>query len=155
MTTQYTIAITKTNTYFKVTYRDAKFRRLEHLRGKFDQEMMNALGKVIPQQEKDLPNFLKNFYNRVSYTALPTNKAVSIYSEFNSAWFKFFRKQNNGIDPKFTGADGMAMKQIINYLKDINGGDEAAALSNWFLILDNWKLLIRFSSSTDRFKIYK
>jgi hypothetical protein len=69
---------------------------------------------------------------------------VSLFSQFNSAWFAFFRKENNNIDPKFTGADGASLNQIIIYLKRINNGDEAAALANWDLILSNWDELSEF-----------
>lgn len=143
MTTHHNIKISSTSTEFKATYRDGKFRKLEHLRGKLDQTMLNSLGKVIPQKESELEAFINQFKDRVIYTS-ESKKEVSIFSQFNTAWFAFFRKENNNIDPKFTGADGKALKQIIAYLKNINNGDEAAALSNWNLLLNSWESLSEF-----------
>lgn len=143
MTTHHNIKIASTSTEFKVTYRDGKFRKLEHLRGTLDQTMLNSLGKVIPQKESELEGFINQFKDKVIYTS-ENKKPVSIFSQFNGAWFAFFRKENNNIDPKFTAADGVALKQIITYLKSINNGDETAALANWNLLLSNWSSLSEF-----------
>lgn len=142
MTTHHNIHLVKSKTDIKVTYRDGKFKKLEHLRGKLDQVMLNVLGRAVPQQEKDLPTFIEGWKGKVVYTT-QEKKIVTIYSQFNSAWFQFFTKENN-IPPKFTAADGKALKQIINYLTSINNGDEAAALGNFNLLLNNWHELSEF-----------
>lgn len=144
MTTHYNIALTKTNTDLKLTYRDGKFKKLEHLRGTITDEMMKYLGLIIPPKETDLNEWTSVMAGKVVYTNITPQKSQSIYNQFNSVWFSFFRKENNGIDPKFTGADGLALKQIINYLKSINNADETAALANWNLLLDNWGSLSEF-----------
>jgi hypothetical protein len=146
MTTHHNIQIIKTKTDLKVTYRDGKFRKLEHLRGSLDQTMLNALGKVVPQKESDLDAFVKGWDGKVVYTS-EENKPVTIYSQFNSSWFAFFRKENNNIPPKFTAADGKSLKQIINYLISINNGNETAALENWNLLLNSWNSLSNFHQS--------
>lgn len=142
MTTHYTIALINYKIDFKVTYRDGKFRKLEHLRGRLNQQLMNSLGKIIPQAENELSNFIVHFKGRVSYEK--EVKTQSSFNLFNSEWYSFYRKNNNYIDPKFTGADGAALKQIINYLTKINNGNQAAALKNWKLILNSWEDLSEF-----------
>lgn len=144
MTTHYNIQLVKTQTNLKLTYRDGKFKKLEHMRGILDHNMIKHIGIVIPPKESDLNAFMAAMEDRAIYTNESANKVASLFSQFNSAWFAFFRKGNNQIDPKFTGADGIALKQIINYLKSINNGDEAAALSNWNLLLKNWENLSEF-----------
>lgn len=144
MTSHYNIQLVKTSTDLKLTYRDGKFKKLEHLRGIFDQTMIKHIGLVIPPQESDLNAFMEAMEGRAIYTDVLANKVVSVFSQFNSAWYAFFRKANNQIDPKFNGADGKALKEIINYLKSINNGNEAAALANWNLLLDNWETLSKF-----------
>lgn len=144
MTTHYNLHIISTKTDVKLTYKDGVFKKMEHLRGALDEVQLKAIGQVIPKQEKDTETFQENYKRYVIYSSLSENKVISVFSQFNSAWFAFFRKENHNLDPKFTGADGIALKQIINYLKKINTGDEAAALANWNLLLDNWNSLSDF-----------
>lgn len=142
MTTHYNIHIIAFKIDLKATYRDGKFRKLEHLRGGLEQKVLNSIGRTIPKNEADFDAFKKEFKGKVVYTT-QEKKIVTIYSQFNSAWFQFFSKENN-IPPKFTAADGKALKQIINYLTSINNGDEAAALGNFNLLLNNWHELSEF-----------
>ena len=142
MTTHHNIELVKTATHLKLTYRDGKFKKLEHLRGVLNAEMMKHIGSVIPPKESDLNEFIKSMVGKAIYTS--ESKVISLYSQFNAQWFTFFRKENNNLEPKFTGADGQALKQIISYLKKINNGDEVAALSNWKLLLYNWNSLSEF-----------
>lgn len=144
MTKHYNLHIIPSNTDVKITYKDGIFKKMEHLRGKLDKEMLKGIGKAIPKQENEIELFKEKFQRYLIYSQIPENKVISIFSQFNSAWFAFFRKENNDLDPKFTGADGAALKQIIAYLKKINTGDEAAALANWNLLLDNWNSLSDF-----------
>lgn len=141
MTNHYNIHLPKTKTDLKVTYRDNKFRKLEHLRGKFDQAMLNAIGRIIPVNETKFESFKKEFKSAATYTQQQT-KQKTIYSQFLSEWYAFY-KQFVGIQPKFTGADGNALKQIINYLKEI-GSTEQEALVLWQLILSKWNTLNKF-----------
>jgi hypothetical protein len=143
MTTHHNIHLIKTKTDLKVTYRDGRFLQIKKLRGTLNAEMIKYIGYVIPPEEKDLDAFIKINKDKVIYTS-ESKKPVSIFSQFNSAWFAFFRIENNNIDPKFTGADGQALKQIIKYLKSINNGDETAALANWHLLLNSWDSLSEF-----------
>ncbi|MDB0603170.1 hypothetical protein PL373_18965 [Tenacibaculum maritimum] len=145
MTNHYNIEVLETSTHFKATYRDNKFRKLEHLRGKITIPMLKAVGRIIPLVEDSFAAYTIEFKDKVTYTSLSENKVATIFSQFNTAWFRFFRTENNGLEPKFTGADGKALKQIINYLKGINNGNETAALANWDLLLNNWSSLSDFN----------
>jgi hypothetical protein len=143
MTTHYTIQLTNYKIDFKATYRDGKFRKLEHLRGRMNQSLMDSLGKVIPQLESELETFIKKFAGRVSYTKEAGGQKTE-FSKFLSAWYQFYRKENNNLDPKHAGAETNALKAIIVYLKKINNGDETAALANWNLLLNSWDSLSEF-----------
>ncbi|WP_373942636.1 hypothetical protein OEG92_05395 [Polaribacter sejongensis] len=102
MTNHYNIHLVKAKTDLKVTYRDGKFRKLEHLRGALDQESLNAMGRVVPKEEQWMELFKVNWQGKVIYTDLSEAKEVSLFSKFNSVWFQFFAKENNGTKPKFT-----------------------------------------------------
>jgi len=141
MTNHYNIHLSKTKTDIKVTYRDNKFRKLEHLRGKFDQTMLNAIGRIIPVNETNFKAFKTEFESQVIYTAEQT-KPKTIYSQFLSEWYAFYNKFV-GFTPKFDGTDGRALKMIINYLKKL-GGSEQEALVLWQLILSKWNTLSDF-----------
>lgn len=141
MTNHYNIQLTKTKTDLKITYRDGKFRRLEYLRGKLDEEMMIALGKVIPVREEQVKKFIIKWTGKIDYKEIKT-KPKTIYSQFLSEWYAFY-KQFVGLTPKFTGADGNALKQIITYLKQLSGTDKEALIL-WQLILSKWSTLDKF-----------
>tara|TARA_R110002126_G_scaffold78629_1_gene195635 strand:+ start:15687 stop:16232 length:546 start_codon:yes stop_codon:yes gene_type:complete len=143
MNTHHNIHLIKTKTDLKVTYRDGRFLQIKKLRGTLNAEMIKYIGYVIPPEEKDLDAFIQANKAKVIYTS-EKKAPVTLYSQFNTTWFAFFRKQNNNIPPKFTAADGNALKQIISYLKEINGGNETAALANWNLLLNSWDSLSDF-----------
>lgn len=141
MTHHYNIEIISTKTTLKATYRNGKFRKLEHLRGKLDREIMDALGKVIPVTEAAFSHFNKKWLNKVNYE-IEVKNTKSLYSQFLQEWFKFYEDLTD-LKPKFTGADGNALKQIINYLKKQSTND-GEALATWQLILDSWGELNEF-----------
>lgn len=143
MTTNHNIHLVKSKTDLKLTYRDGKFKKIEHLRGVIDAPMLKYIGLVIPPKESDLETFIKTMEGKAVYTS-EVKKPQTLFSKFNAAWFSFFRKENNNIEPKFTGADGKALNQIISHFKSINNGDEDAALANWNLLLSNWSELSEF-----------
>lgn len=142
MTTHYNIQLLKTKTNLKLTYRNGKFINLKHVRGLFDAKIIKHIGLVIPPKQSDLNAFIQTMEDRAIYTE-ELKSPKSMHVKFKDVWYAFFRKENS-IDPKFTGADGKALNQIISYLKDINNGDEDAALANWQLLLDNWGELSAF-----------
>ncbi len=141
MTSHYNITLLKTSTTLKVTYRNGKFKRVEHLRGVFTQEMLNAIGNVIPAKESDFSAFKSIFENRVDYIATQI-KPKTLYGEFNATWFSFCNTLL-GVAPKFSGADGAALKQIISYMTSITDSEEHA-LALWQALLSNWDKLDKF-----------
>ena len=67
---------------------------------------------------------------------------VSLYGKFLDEWFAFY-KRLYGFPPKFTGADGKALKQIISYLQQVSAND-IEALSTWQYLLGNWQKMDEF-----------
>ncbi|OBX17817.1 MULTISPECIES: hypothetical protein [Bizionia] len=141
MTNHYNIEILETQTHLKVTYRDNKFRKLEHLRGKIDDAMLRQLGRIIPRLEASMESFKTHFEAKVSYTKIETEK--STYTLFLDEWTAFF-EQLTGLPPKFTGADGNSLKSIITYLKKLSAGSEPEALALWKIILSKWHTIKEF-----------
>lgn len=141
MTRHYTVEITETTAKLKLTYRNGKFKRLEHLSGQINNQTIKEIGRIIPPKETDLEAFKQSFEGKITYTAEVKEK--SLYTHFLETWYQFYERAT-GVAPKFTGADGKALKQIIAYLKQINGGNEPIALQNWQLILSKWETLKEF-----------
>ncbi len=146
MTNHYTIKILKTSTVLKLTYRDKKFKRLEHLRGELNKNMIKEIGRIIPGHEDDLTSFKIEHNGTVTYTDI--TKVKSLYTQFLDEWDTFYTNFTQ-LTPKFTGADGNALKSIISYLKQIST-DELEALATWKLILEKWHTLNDFhQANTD------
>jgi hypothetical protein len=146
MTTHYNLEIISTSTHFKVTYRDKKFRAVTHLRGAMDDAMLKHLGKVIPRTEDQLPNFIDSWKGKVIYNKEVKNP--SLYSLFLHEWTTFYENFAQ-LQPKFTGADGNALKSIMQHLKLIGHSDNEA-LEVWKVILSNWHSLDDFhKNNTD------
>lgn len=141
MTRHYTIEVIESKTFLKITYRDKKFRKLEHVRGKLDKVMMKYIGRILPHNEDDIGSFSALHNNRVNYSIVV--KEESLFGRFVSEWSRFYEDQTT-VQPKFTGADGKALNQIIAYLKKINAGDEAKALELWQVILSSYDKLDQF-----------
>ncbi|WP_158651257.1 hypothetical protein [Pseudotamlana carrageenivorans] len=140
MTQHYTIEIIDTDTHFKLTYRDNKFKKLEHLRGRFNSATLKQIGRIIPHTESNLKAFETLFKNKVLYTKVVAEK--SLYAKFLSEWYSFFERFT-GLPPKFTGMDGKSLKSIITYLTQI-GGNETEALALWQVVLSKWNTLKEF-----------
>lgn len=142
MTTHYNIQITETGTDLKVTYRDNKFKKLEHLRGKLDDAMLRQLGRIVPRLESSIEQFKTAYKDKVTYTKIEKQK--SLYSMFLSEWYTFYNTYSEGIEPKFTGADGNALKSIIAHLKKLSSNNDTEALALFKVILDKWHTLAQF-----------
>lgn len=141
MTHHYIIEIIKPKLFLKATYRNKKFRKIEHLRGKLDRSLMNSIGRVIPVNEDELPSFNREFENRVNYQ-IEVKQVQSLYTRFLNAWFQFYEDLME-LKPKFTGADGKALNRIIAYLKT-QSVDEEEAFNTWDFFLSNWNNLPTF-----------
>ena len=66
---------------------------------------------------------------------------LSLYGKFLDEWFAFY-KHLYGFPPKFTGADGKALKEIISYLQQVS--NDVEALSTWQYLLGNWQKMDAF-----------
>ncbi len=140
MTNHYNIQITSTNTFLKATFKNGKFKKLEHLRGKLNQQMLNNLCRIIPLKAEDIPNYQNRYKGKVVYELIVKEK--TIYTQFVEAWHEFYLDYAK-VPPKFTGIDGRAIKQIISYLKSISTSDQEA-IALWQLILQNWNNIDAF-----------
>lgn len=136
----YQITLQRADVVLKLSYRYGTFQRLERVRGKLTDEVLTHIGKLIPLREKNIPEHFENFQN-VTVTALKA-KPKTQFAKFNAVWFAFYEKFA-GIPPKFTGADGRHLKQIITYLEQLEG-DPNRALATWNAILTNWHTLGEF-----------
>lgn len=141
MTNKYLIHIIKSDMTLKVTYRNKRIITVTHQLGKFDEFVINHLGALLPVYEKDIPIKEQEYLGKVTYTLEVKQK--SLYTLFLDEWYRFYEK-TTGVPPKFTGADGKALKQVIAYLKQINNANETVALQNWQLILTKWETLKEF-----------
>jgi hypothetical protein len=140
MTNHYNIQVAATDTHFKATYRDGKFKKLEHLRGPLDDATVKYQGRLVPRLESRIQEWALAFTNRVVYTKQETIK--SLFTQFVDEWHSFF-ETFAGMPPKFTGMDGKSIKSIITYLTKL-GGNETEALVLWKLILQKWDTLNDF-----------
>lgn len=140
MTNHYTIEVIQTQTFFKVTYRDDKFRKLEHLRGKLDDAMLRQLGRIIPRLEANIEAFKIQHHANVNYTIITQVK--SQFTLFKDTWETFYESFYQ-LPPKFTGTEGNALKGIITHLTRI-GKSETEALALWQIILQKWHTLSDF-----------
>ncbi len=140
MTNHYTLQLVKSGMKLKATYKNKRFLRIEYISGSYDIAVINHLGVIIPVYEKEFEKFEKAFQLRVAYSEIIKEK--SLFTQFNESWFTFYESYK-GIAPKFTGADGAHLKQIISYLKQVST-NEKEALEAWKTILFKWKTLDEF-----------
>lgn len=146
MTHHYSIEIIETKTYLKATYRDKKFRKLEHLRGVLNKNMMLQIGRIVPRHESDFPEFNKRHEGKVNFSIITQEK--TIYTQFSDEWFSFYEGYRE-LPPKFMAADGKALKAIISYLTKVSTSEQEA-LELWKVILDKWDTLNDFhKANTD------
>ena len=139
-TTHYLIHSPSTGRTLKVSYRGGNYFRLEQVAGpKFKNEEMTFIGIAVPALEKDM-EFYKREFPRLEYTRV--EKEQGIHQQYVSAWFGFYERFM-GIAPKFTAADGAALKQIKSYLTRTSG-TEQLGLDTFRMVLDNWDRLEDF-----------
>jgi len=139
MINHYLITTKNTNLRLKVSYRGGGFFKFEKLSGKLTVLQIQRVGFLIPPREKDIPLWIDMIK---SITITPIQKNKSLYSQFTEEWFNFYERLM-GVQYRFNGADGKALKSIIAYLKAITG-DEAQALTLWQALLSSWDKLDDF-----------
>lgn len=140
MINYYLIEIIKIKTVLKIGYRSGKFVKLEKKRGKLADHEVKSIGSIIPPTEAKILAYKNYFKGRVNYEAVVKQK--SLFTKFSDAWFGFYESYAQ-MPPKFTAVEGNALKQIINYLKQITS-NETEAFQVWNLVLSKWKQLDDF-----------
>ncbi len=141
MTRHYTVEITETTAKLKLTYRNGKFKRLEHLSGKINDSTIKEIGRIIPPKENDLEAFKQSFEGKINYTAEVKEK--TLLTEFKDEWAAFHLQFRN-FPAKINGAEINALKQIEKYLVEVSDNNKELALDSWKFILNNWKSLDAF-----------
>ncbi|MBA3901483.1 MAG: hypothetical protein H0X62_14980 [Bacteroidetes bacterium] len=142
---KYTITSHKTKLKLIAIYSRGKLFSLEIKQGTLDKKLWVFIPLVVPHLENDIDNFRQKFNDRVLYEASSGKPAKTIYGAFTEAWFNFYNKLT-GLDPKFNGTDGKAMKQIASYILKQSVNEDQALIS-WEVILNNWPKLDKFTQS--------
>ena len=138
----YIVTIRSCAVVVKLTYKEGgKFSKLEVKKGTLEGEYLKQIGLLIPPLENLIEEWQGVWGDRVTYRKEGANPP-SLYVLFLDEWFAFYNRLF-GFAPKFTGADGKALKQIITYLTN-NSADETEALSTWQYLLQNWQQLDEF-----------
>ncbi|MEB3041626.1 hypothetical protein [Capnocytophaga gingivalis] len=137
----YIVTIRSCAVVVKLIYKGGKFSKLEVKKGTLDGEYLKQIGLLIPPLENLIEEWQGVWGDRVTYREEEANPP-SLYALFLDEWFAFYNRLF-GVAPKFTGADGKALKQIIAYLTG-NSADEEEALATWQYLLQNWQKLDEF-----------
>lgn len=140
MTEHYIIKSDTTGRALKVTYKNGKFFRLEHTKGKkFTAAEMPQIGLAIPATTADIAAY-QAMFKTLDY-ALEV-KQVSQYQKYVSAWHNFYQEQFN-MPPRFNAVDGKHINQIKAHLTRISTENQEG-LELFNLILSNWHKLDDF-----------
>ena len=137
----YIVTIRSCAVVVKLIYKGGKFSKLEVKKGTLDGEYLKQIGLLIPPLESLIEEWQGTWGNRVTYREEEANP-TSLYALFLDEWFAFYNRLF-GVAPKYTGADGKALKQIIAYLTG-NSADEEEALATWLYLLQHWQQLDEF-----------
>ena len=137
----YTVTLHRTHTLLKLTYKKGELCKIEIKRGGLNSQQYQQLGAILPPQEEDIERYQEQWRGSVSY-GKDVPDPVSLYGKFLDEWFAFY-KHLYGFPPKFTGADGKALKQIISYLQQVSAND-TEALATWQYLLSNWQKMDAF-----------
>ena len=137
----YTVTLHRTHTLLKLTYKKGELCKIEIKSGGLNSQQYQQLGAILPPQEEDIERYQKQCNGSVSYTK-DEQQTASLYTQFLDEWFAFY-KRLYGFPPKFTGADGKALKQIISYLQQVSAND-TEALATWQYLLGNWQKMDEF-----------
>ncbi len=140
MTNHYLLKIEQGGAQLKLSYRAGRFFRLERISGRLSKEQLMRIGYILPYREDEIADINKLYKGKLCYRKIVKEK--SLYSQFAEEWFAFYERLM-GVQYRFNGADGKALKSIISYLKAITG-DEAQALALWQALLSSWDKLDDF-----------
>jgi hypothetical protein len=141
-TLKYSVTFQKSTAKLLLTYSNGHLKRIEIKSGSMLDEHWEALTKVLPQMQKDLPDFIAKYEGKVQYTPIGETDKQSIYQRFMSSYF-LFHNEYVGISPKITAIEGKALKEIVSYLCD-QSATEDEALAVWQVLLNSWDKLEEF-----------
>ena len=148
----YIVTIRSCAVVLKLTYKGGKFQKMEVKKGTLEGEYLKQIGLLVPPLESLIEEWQGRWGDRVSYGKEEANPP-SLYALFLDEWFAFYNRLF-GVAPKFTGADGNALKQIISYLTS-NATDEEEALATWQYLLSNWQKMDDFHQRNTDLKYIK
>lgn len=129
----YIATILKKDAVLKLTYKN-KLLKIEIKKGILDGVWLQQIGNILPPYEHLVEEWQGKWAGKILYQK--ERKEPSAYQQFLSEWFGFYERQF-GFAPKFTGADGKALQQIIHYLQQVSTQEEAFA--TWQFLLHNWQ----------------
>ena len=141
-TTKYNIRLKEPNTRLAVWYRGGQLHKWQLAAGKLQASWYEQLYRVIPFYEVEMEAYKTLHAATVEYTPA-AEKPKGLYHEYVSAWFAFYRNLA-GVEPKFGGTEGRALKQIAAYLEEVSA-QPADALALWQHILGSWGRLDAFT----------
>lgn len=137
----YTVTLHRTHTLLRLTYKKGELCKIEIKSGGLNSQQYQQLGAILPPQEEEIQYYQEQWKGNVSYTK-DEPQTTSLYTLFLDEWFGFYNRLY-GFPPKFSGADGKALKQIISYLKQVSAG-ESEAIATWQYLLGNWQKMDAF-----------
>jgi hypothetical protein len=120
------------------TYKAGLLSKMEVKKGRLDEAAYDVVNSWLPLKESQLDN-LAETWPALKCAIISGSKSVNLYTQFVKEWLSFYCNIN-GIQPKFTGTDGKALKQIEAYLVKVSI-DEIEALGTWQLILGQYDKL--------------
>ncbi|MGQ1889151.1 hypothetical protein ACT29H_01785 [Thermophagus sp. OGC60D27] len=114
-----------------VSYSRGKLKRIEVKKGTLDLE---ELATIVPEKESHIP---EKWFKKIEQ-----KPKDGFFKPAQKAWMEFYHSQT-GLDYRFMGADGKALKDIGQYLKGLTGSEDEA-LDAWKFILHRWNRLEDF-----------
>lgn len=125
---------------FKVTYKDNKFNRLEHISGKMPDSYWNPFMNAIPQANSGIDRVCEK-YPTVTYQPFES-KPKTLFQDMMGEYMDWFQR-TNGFTPAMDGIGGKNLNGIIAKMRKISP-DEEEIFNTWQVIFLNWSKLEKF-----------
>ncbi|HSW64959.1 MAG TPA: hypothetical protein VLH56_16855 [Dissulfurispiraceae bacterium] len=142
MSAKYHIRLIEPGTRITVWYRYGQLHKWQLDAGKLQANWYEQLYRVIPFHEAQIEQYKGRHSASVEYSPAG-EKPRDDYRAFVDMWFAFYRGLT-GVDPKYGGSEGKALKEIADYLEKVSV-QRAEALALWQHILGNWRRLDAFT----------
>ena len=142
---KYRLTFTKQKSVFIVSYKNGQFARIDYKNGGLSEKHFKYLTQAIPVMEKDIPNYMKMYDNRVVFTKLSNADKDSLFAKLMRIYCVFYEEETE-LKPRINGVEGNALKSIINHLMDNCVSEDEAAVV-WAQLLHNWNKLPEFYRS--------